>query len=49
MRCPNCERVVSMTDLRCRVCHQRLTIWYVFTVFIVVVILAGIIFLMEQI
>jgi hypothetical protein len=49
MKCPNCERSVSLRDLRCRVCHQRLAIWYVFTVFLVVAILAGLILLLELI
>lgn len=30
-RCPNCERPVSLWDLRCAVCHHKLIGLYVIT------------------
>jgi hypothetical protein len=47
MKCPNCERIVGATALRCRVCHQRLPCWYVLVTLITVASLAGLILLLE--
>ena len=33
MRCPNCERPLSVNNLRCRVCGQKL-IWFYLVIFI---------------
>jgi hypothetical protein len=48
MNCPNCERVISSSfALRCRVCHQRLFLWYVFASLLALAALTGLFFLLE--
>jgi RNA polymerase subunit RPABC4/transcription elongation factor Spt4 len=49
MKCPNCDRVIGSLTLRCRVCHQRLALWYVFIVIIAVATLSGLILLLDKI
>ncbi|HEY0406504.1 MAG TPA: hypothetical protein VGC89_12305 [Pyrinomonadaceae bacterium] len=49
MICPNCERVIGTFALRCRVCHQRLLLWYVFAILLALAALTGLFFLLEQV
>lgn len=45
MKCPNCERLVSTFARRCRVCHQRLPLWYICTTVLILAVLAGVVLL----
>jgi hypothetical protein len=49
LNCPNCERVIGAFALRCRVCHQRLFLWYVIVVIFAIAALTGLLFLLELI
>ena len=47
MKCPNCERLVSTFALRCRVCHQRLPLWYALIGLLLLVGFGGLMILLE--
>jgi hypothetical protein len=47
-RCPNCERSVSLWNLRCGVCHYKLTAMYVLIALLVLAAATGIALVMDS-
>ena len=49
MRCPNCERPLTLWDLRCAVCHHKLIWLYVVITLLTFGCATGVILLLESI
>jgi hypothetical protein len=49
MKCPSCERNVSLARIRCPACTGKLHTWYVVMVLVVAVVLVALFFVVERV